>query len=503
MLIATFNETTGWVGKTIIREGGAFLLEGYGQVTAADVMRYDGQGDLLWAGDGLRGWVASLAELPQREAAHGASSGASLSPLPIIRQVRHQLNAPDVFRAIVAATGALSDALELLSKDAEQGRVRVRVLGGLTHWGGEIEVCVAGGSEGGSYATYIYAPKMKAKQADQFVIHSQLLDRLMDTTQSVMQPGSSPRLPPSQRPYYKIPAAALMVYSAYGGPTDVEAVSVGYLGLCLVALPESCVIVGSRYASYPASYVEFSYADVGDILLREAKDCWVVDIRRDGYQVPTEGPQAEYLRNRPNCFLTKNRRGDLVPLLDELRSRCGLSDSVTGVVTVVRRCRLDGGHGYPIAVGAVLNLLFGSDEIAIFERRDGRIPVRIPYSAVRVLEVLKQPAVILGTDLGQYLAASNDGADLSTVVPISTIHLRTDAAELFVGAEESADALTMRLSRVFEKLRGLGGVRSQPAVGSQGASTDLVDQLARLTEMHKAGELTDEEFASFKAKLRE
>jgi len=61
MLIATFGATTGWAGKTITEEGDAFLLEGHGPISAADVMEYDRQGHLLWADEGTRAWIGSLA----------------------------------------------------------------------------------------------------------------------------------------------------------------------------------------------------------------------------------------------------------------------------------------------------------------------------------------------------------------------------------------------------------------------------------------------------------
>lgn len=61
MLIATFGPTTGWVGKQITREGDAFILEGHGPISAADIMEYDRSGHLVWAIDGTRAWVGSRA----------------------------------------------------------------------------------------------------------------------------------------------------------------------------------------------------------------------------------------------------------------------------------------------------------------------------------------------------------------------------------------------------------------------------------------------------------
>jgi hypothetical protein len=61
MLVATFNATTGWAGKTITHDAGVFSLEGHGPITAADVMAYDRQGFLSWTNAGTRAWVGSKA----------------------------------------------------------------------------------------------------------------------------------------------------------------------------------------------------------------------------------------------------------------------------------------------------------------------------------------------------------------------------------------------------------------------------------------------------------
>jgi len=62
MLIATFGPTTAWVGMQITREGDAFVLEGHGPISAADIMEYDRLGHLVWVNDGTRAWVGSKAK---------------------------------------------------------------------------------------------------------------------------------------------------------------------------------------------------------------------------------------------------------------------------------------------------------------------------------------------------------------------------------------------------------------------------------------------------------
>jgi hypothetical protein len=78
MLIATFGPSTGWAGKTITREGEFFILEGHGPISAADVMKYDKQGHLVWATEGTRAWVAAktLAMSPS-QASWGESAAAT------------------------------------------------------------------------------------------------------------------------------------------------------------------------------------------------------------------------------------------------------------------------------------------------------------------------------------------------------------------------------------------------------------------------------------------
>jgi len=70
MLIATFGPTTAWVGRRITHDGDAFVLEGHGALSAAEIMEYDRQGHLQWVDDGTRAWVGSRAQ------ASGASRAA-------------------------------------------------------------------------------------------------------------------------------------------------------------------------------------------------------------------------------------------------------------------------------------------------------------------------------------------------------------------------------------------------------------------------------------------
>jgi len=80
MLIATFGATTAWVGKQITREGDAFVLEGHGPISAADIMEYDRQGHLVWVDEGTRAWVGSKAKGSQASTAAPATAIATATP---------------------------------------------------------------------------------------------------------------------------------------------------------------------------------------------------------------------------------------------------------------------------------------------------------------------------------------------------------------------------------------------------------------------------------------
>ncbi len=95
MLIATFGPTTAWQGTRITWADGAFVIEGHGAATAADVMEYDRQGHLVWADEGTRAWVGSR-----------AASSATGSP-----QVERGVGAKRVLVAAIIALLVLNLAL--------------------------------------------------------------------------------------------------------------------------------------------------------------------------------------------------------------------------------------------------------------------------------------------------------------------------------------------------------------------------------------------------------
>ena len=104
MLIATFNDATGWRGKTIAYEDDHLILEGRGRVSPTNIMKYDEKGQLTWASEGMRAWVGSMAEV-------FAANHSSKRP-PRTKTVGFPRHKDDVFDAVLAAVprcGSMND----------------------------------------------------------------------------------------------------------------------------------------------------------------------------------------------------------------------------------------------------------------------------------------------------------------------------------------------------------------------------------------------------------
>jgi hypothetical protein len=80
MLVATFNQTTGWAGRSITYEDKQFILEGHGAISPADVLAYDRQAHLSWASAGLRGWVAQAAQADRGTPSANATAPSTGQP---------------------------------------------------------------------------------------------------------------------------------------------------------------------------------------------------------------------------------------------------------------------------------------------------------------------------------------------------------------------------------------------------------------------------------------
>ena len=126
MLVATFNQSSGWFGKTITWEDGVFTLEGRGTVTPKSVMDYDAGGLLEWAPGGMRGWVDALADgvpagpptpvpAPAPTVVHVYSAEASRLPASAVGPVRVVATKQRMPRWAVLAIVAVAVAIAVVA----------------------------------------------------------------------------------------------------------------------------------------------------------------------------------------------------------------------------------------------------------------------------------------------------------------------------------------------------------------------------------------------------
>ena len=108
MLIATFNASTGWAGKTVHHENDQFVLEGHGPISAADVLAYDEQGYLDWANDGTRAWVQATVGPPQTRATTFSEAPVGPRLTSVWTKVKASAGAASVVAASAAQTAKVA-----------------------------------------------------------------------------------------------------------------------------------------------------------------------------------------------------------------------------------------------------------------------------------------------------------------------------------------------------------------------------------------------------------
>ena len=74
MLVATFGADNAWAGRRITQEEDRFVLEGFGAISAAQVLAYDAATPLVWSTGGTRAWVRSIAH--RESGKRGATAAA-------------------------------------------------------------------------------------------------------------------------------------------------------------------------------------------------------------------------------------------------------------------------------------------------------------------------------------------------------------------------------------------------------------------------------------------
>jgi hypothetical protein len=192
---------------------------------------------------------------------------------------------------------------------------------------------------------------------------------------------------------------------------------------------------------------------------------------------------------------------------DEARRRA------LGAVAFVSGCRVLGGHGLPMRRGATCDLIFTPDGLEL-RGLDEESPV-VPYQDITAIEIggpgkTRSGGAFIGGGFGP--AGAAEGMLIAAALNMLTtrskiktvICIQTATAELFLHNDaETPDALRIRLSPVFTKLRQQHAARSGSSGPTGGSRDDLAGQIAKLADLHDRGALTDEQFEGAKARLLE
>jgi Short C-terminal domain len=181
----------------------------------------------------------------------------------------------------------------------------------------------------------------------------------------------------------------------------------------------------------------------------------------------------------------------------------------------VPRCVYLGGVNVPVPVGAEVDLLFGSAGIDVHHSPParGRGPIaQLTYAAQFSVE-LSGPGRFTtgggfagggigleGAAAGMAVAAVLNALSTRTRVESVIAVLSADYEGFFLCREHDLDELRRLLAPVFVRARQItGGPVDPEATPSAGGGADLVATLERLTALHQAGALTEEEFRRAKA----
>jgi hypothetical protein len=185
----------------------------------------------------------------------------------------------------------------------------------------------------------------------------------------------------------------------------------------------------------------------------------------------------------------------------------------TDEAVVLQLCRVLGGSGLPLQPGETCDLTFLETGLELLRSQPDAETIRVPYGDIMALEIggpgaQQSGGGFFGGGFGVEGAVSGMLAAtalnlLTTRTKVDTVVcLQTSAFELYLHTEAATpDELRMSLSPVFTHLRNLQAGRTQPSGVSDGPPVDIVARLAMLSELHAKGELTDDEYAAFKAKL--
>lgn len=463
MLIATFDATTGWAGKEITFENDAFVLEGHGPIPAGKVMEYDKQGHLVWANDGTRAWVGSKA----------TDRPASLDAGPTnVQRLVKRICSP-------VTLGQAHRDIETLGQATSPQAIEA--LAGLLA-GRQCDVSLRP----------LVAEQLKAMGPAAAPALAALLDVKRARPYALAALGSS--VAPL---VYKLkhPDAANKLGYISGRKVRLERVrtvqQIGELG-------------SSETLEALVGILDAKWSDYGsDVFAAAAQE--LAKMGEPGRAALTS------LLNNKNARPHAQKALGLPPSPMPQRAKPCLVR--TDEAVVLQLCRVLGGSGLPLQPGETCDLTFLETELELLRSQPDAETIRVPYRDIMALEIGGPGAQQSGGGffgggfgvegaVGGMLAATALNL-LTTRTKVDTVVcLQTSAAELYLHTEAATpDELRMSLSPVFTRLRNLQAARTQPSGASDGPPVDTVARLAMLSELHAKGELTDDEFAAFKAKL--
>jgi len=558
MIIATFNSTTGWAGKTIDYDDGLFTLEGYGPISATDLLAYDQQGHVAWAYEGSREWVQQMATGGTTTSPGGAVLIGTFTPMDgwAAKTVEYsetsgvftvQDHGPVTAKQVLkfeAALGHFEWASEdvrafvesqldpdtlathrravetALREDAERtaylAAEEARAAAAAAAADPEQEAF----ARTGVLATFTPASENNGKrivlrdgalvlegQGSITPVEMMAFDRRGELVWTY-DPGRTAVA--NDAAWAEMPAKARATLARNMDPGLVDFVIVGAMDQCLVALPESCIIVKPRTLECPESCIQFAYSDITAVSLREItvnRVQWIpnIEVTTSTYPATSHAWSSERQPERaPNCLpLGSKDLGYPVTRMDELRHRAGLLEAPRDVLALIAGCELWGGEGFDLPVESTHDLVFCQDELLLRRSVDGLPEMAIPYSDITLLEVGLPSVMPTARSDGQRSSRGVFGQiSIHQMTGFwSRVKLQTSGGELFFDSRYHPKMIVqLELSPVFKILRQRQ-LTAKSTDGTQEPEDDVVAHLAKLAELHDAGKLTDEEFAVFKAKL--
>jgi hypothetical protein len=121
MIVATFNATTGWAGRSITWQDDRLILDGHGVITTADVMEYDRQGHLDWPSEEMRSWAAARLSWEQAvvtpaavatpEAASAAVTATPVTPVTPTMEAHRPFTPETAVEEPAAADAAVDESV--------------------------------------------------------------------------------------------------------------------------------------------------------------------------------------------------------------------------------------------------------------------------------------------------------------------------------------------------------------------------------------------------------